>query len=100
MARIISPASISQQSIARLQQLRSKLLDVPEKTTAAIKILQQPLIGKHIYQYYPPDVDPVKLAAKDPALNDLKLLDLNLEVRRRKEDALKARNKRVWFQST
>jgi hypothetical protein len=100
MARILSPLSISPQAISKLQQIRSRLLDVPEKSTAAIKVLQQPLIGKHIYQYYPPDVNPVKLAVKNPALEHLKLLDLDLEVRRRKEETLKSRNKRVWFQST
>ncbi|KAI9034325.1 hypothetical protein DFJ74DRAFT_640163 [Hyaloraphidium curvatum] len=92
-ASIVAPARM-----AALQQARARVFGLPSTTSskAALKVLDQPLMGQRLNEWHYPDINVVEVARRLESLKVLNLQDMDLEKRKLKEAYKKSRNQRIW----
>lgn len=101
--RVLPPSVLNPVRLTALRQLQARIFGLPQATAtaspAALKVLDQPLIGKRLNEWHYPDIDVVEVANRDKELRQMNFVDMDLEKRRVKEVYRKSRNSKLWNES-
>jgi hypothetical protein len=96
--RVVPPSMIDPLRKMTLDKIRARVfgLSPPSASPSAQKILAQPLIGPRLNSWHYPDINPVEIAWRDPALSKLGLVDMDMERRIVREAHRTSRNSKIW----